>query len=136
MAFQLEFQSRETYRSLTTGITIEAVLQHGTLKAVCLAKVDTGSEVCLFERGVAEALEVDLKSGYRRGFSTLTGELFAYGHDVRLQTLGLQLETTVYFAESDQVKRNLLGRQGWLQLVKLGVVDYDSEIYLSRYSGL
>jgi len=50
-----------------------------------------------------------------------------------LQTLGLEFQTFVYFAKSYEVRRNILGRQGWLQLVRLGLVDYDSELYLSPY---
>jgi hypothetical protein len=29
--------------------------------------------------------------------------------------------------------RNLLGRQGWLRNLKLGIVDYDYLLYLSAY---
>jgi hypothetical protein len=64
---------------------------------------------------------------------TLTGVLTAYGHEVVLEMLGLQLQTAVYFAETGEVRRNLLGRQGWLQLIKLGIVDYDGELYLGLY---
>ena len=32
------------------------------------------------------------------------------------------------------VRRSLLGRQGWLQLVQLGLDDYHSELYLSANS--
>ncbi|PYS63381.1 MAG: hypothetical protein DMF74_10285 [Acidobacteria bacterium] len=64
---------------------------------------------------------------------TLTGVLTAYGHEVVLETLGVQLQTLVYFAEGAEMRRNLLGRQGWLQLVRIGLVDYDSELYLSPY---
>ena len=31
------------------------------------------------------------------------------------------------------LRRNLLGRRGWLQLLRLGIVDYGNELYLSRY---
>ena len=50
-----------------------------------------------------------------------------------MESLGLRLQALVYFAESDVVRRNLLGRQGWLQLIRLGIVDYNSELYLSLY---
>ncbi|MBA3600708.1 MAG: hypothetical protein H0W45_05610 [Acidobacteria bacterium] len=43
----------------------------------------------------------------------------------------MRFQSYVYFAESYAVKRNLLGRQGWLQLVKIGLDDYKSELYLS-----
>jgi len=131
MTFPIEFQKKENYQSLKTGITIEAVLRYGYLETFCLAKVDTGAEFCLFERTFADSLEIDVENGYRENFSTLGGGLSAYGHEIEIETLGLRFQSYVYFAESYEIKRNLLGRQGWLQLVKLGLDDYRSELYLS-----
>jgi hypothetical protein len=71
-----------------------------------------------------------IENGVKKRLETLTGVLTAYGHEVVLEVLGLQIQTVVYFAESGEVRRNLLGRQGWLQLIRLGIVDYDSELYL------
>jgi hypothetical protein len=133
MAFQLHFTHQEKYNSRDIGINIKATLRYGELFLVCDAKIDTGAEVCLFEREIGEALEVPIEKGIPRRQSTLTGTLTAFGHEVILETLGLQFQTFVYFAETNEVKRNLLGRQGWLQLVKLGLVDYDCELYLSPY---
>lgn len=133
MSFQLSFTRRETYSSLASGISLETTLRFGELFINCDAKVDTGAEVCLFQRAIGEAIEIPIENGLRKQLETLTGVLTAYGHEVVLETLGLQLQTVVYFAESDEVKRNLLGRQGWLQLIRLGIVDYDSELYLSLY---
>ena len=131
--FQLSFVRREKYSSLAAGINIETTLRVGELFINCDAKVDTGAEVCLFQRAIGEALEIAIENGIKKRLETLTGLLTAYGHEVVLETLGLQLQTVVYFAESDEVRRNLLGRQGWLQLIRLGIVDYDSELYLSLY---
>ncbi len=131
MSFPIEFQKKTIYQSLNTGVTIEAILRYGDLQTKCLAKVDTGAEFCLFERGVADDLEIDVKSGYREKFSTLGGGIVAYAHEVELETLGLRFQSYVYIAESYAVNRSLLGRQGWLQLIKLGLDDYRSELYLS-----
>ena len=131
MTFPIDFQKKAIYPSLDIGITLRAILRYGTLQADCLAKVDTGSQFCLFERGVADDLEIDVESGFREKFSTLGGGIFAYAHEVELETFGLRFQSYVYFAESYAVKRNLLGRQGWLQLVKIGLDDYKSELYLS-----
>jgi hypothetical protein len=133
MSFQLSFTRRETYSSLASGISLETTLRFGELFINCDAKVDTGAEVCLFQRPIGEALEIPIEKGVNKRLETLTGVLTAYGHEVILELLGLQLQTVVYFAESYEVKRNLLGRQGWLQLIRLGIVDYDSELYLSMY---
>ena len=130
---QLSFTRRETYNSLASGISLETTLRFGELFINCEAKIDTGAEVCLFQRAIGEALQIPIEGGLKKRLETLTGVLTAYGHQVVLETLGLQLQTIVYFAASDEVKRNLLGRQGWLQLIRLGIVDYDRELYLSLY---
>jgi hypothetical protein len=133
MPFELSFSRREQYNSLATGINLETTLRFGELFINCDAKVDTGAEVCLFQRAIGEALEIPIENGAKKSLETLTGVLNAYGHEVVLEVLGLQIQTVVYFAESAEVRRNLLGRQGWLQLIKLGIVDYDSELYLGLY---
>ena len=134
MAFQLEYQKKSRYESLDTGITIEAVLRSGGLETICAAKIDTGAQVCLFGRSFADSLEIEVERSYREVFSTLTGSVVAYAHQVELETLGLCFQTYVYFAESYDIRRNLLGRQGWLQLVLLGLDDYNSELYLRTNS--
>jgi hypothetical protein len=76
-------------------------------------------------------LGIVVESGHPKQLSTLAGSLMAYGHEVELETLGLRFQSLIYFPESYTVRRNILGRQGWLQLVKLGLIDYDCELYLS-----
>lgn len=133
MSFQLSFTRRQKYRSLAPGINLETTLRFGDLFINCDAKIDTGAEVCLFQRAIGEALDIPIENGVKKRLETLTGVLTAYGHEVVLEVLGLQLQTVVYFAESADVKRNLLGRQGWLQLIRLGIIDYDCELYVSLY---
>ncbi len=131
MGFELEFQKKENYSSLETGISVETILRYRDIKINCVAEVDTGAEVCLFQRTFADALEIDVETGYRQKFSTLGGGIIAYAHELQIETLGLRLQSYIYFAESYEIKRNLLGRKGWLQLVILGLNDYKSELYLS-----
>ncbi len=133
MPHQLNFALHHYYKTSDLGITIEVILSSGSRQFQTEAKVDTGSQLCLFEREIGEYLGIDIESGLRKSLSTLAGNLTAFGHEVTLQTLGLTFDTFIYFAESKTLQRNLLGRQGWLQLVRLAVIDYDSEIYLSRY---
>jgi hypothetical protein len=131
MTFSIDFQKKANYPSLDIGITLTTILRYGNLQTECLAKIDTGAQCCLFERGVADALEIDVESGYRESFSTLGGGIVGYAHEIELETLGLRFQSYVYFAESYAIHRNLLGRQGWLQLVTLGVDDYNSQLYLN-----
>jgi len=133
MPFELIFSRREQCSSLAAAINLETTLRFADLFINRTARVDTGAEVCLFQRAVGEALEIPIESGAEKRLETLTGVLTAYGHDVVLEVLTLQIRPVVFFAESGEVRRNLLGRQGWLQLIRLGIVDYNSELYLSLY---
>lgn len=113
---------------------IPAFLAANGKRLVCSAKVDPGAEYCLFARDYADRLELAVEDGYRLSLSTLTTPFIDYGHDVTLETLNVVQEVMVFFPESYEINRNLLGRNGWLQHVKLGLVDYEERLYLSRYS--
>ncbi|MCI0388584.1 MAG: hypothetical protein MOB07_07435 [Acidobacteria bacterium] len=56
-----------------------------------------------------------------------------YGHFVTLESLGMEFDAVVYFAKDQGFNRNLLGRHGWLQQLRIGLIDYDGLLYLSRY---
>ena len=129
--YQLNFQQKAEFKSLETGITIKAILRLENIEFTTRAKVDTGSEICLFKREIGEYLEIDIETGFKKKLITLAGGLTAFGHYVELETLGLKFDTMVYFAADYPLQRNLLGRQGWLQLIKFGLDDYRSEIYIS-----
>jgi hypothetical protein len=43
------------------------------------------------------------------------------------------LSVTVYFAADDGFTRDVLGRQGWMPQLKLGLVDYEGRLYVGRY---
>jgi hypothetical protein len=64
---------------------------------------------------------------------SLTGTLVPDGHEITLETLGLEIQTFVFFSEQRKLPRNLLGRTGWLQLVGLAIIDSNQVLYLSPY---
>ena len=127
----LNFAVKHIYDSREVGITIETTLRIGDVFVGCDAKIDTGSEFCLFGREFGEQLGLEIESGFEKNLITLSGNLKAFGHNVELETLGLKFDTFVYFAADYALNRNLLGRQGWLQLIKFGLDDYRSEIFIS-----
>lgn len=133
MPYQLTFNVRCQYSSLESGIPLEATLRRGNNVVHCKARIDTGAQYCLFSREIGEDLGLDVESGLRSDLGTLAGNLTVFGHEVTLETLGLVFYTVVFFSESRNLPRNLLGRTGWLQLLRLAIVDYDNEIYLSPY---
>lgn len=136
MAYSLNFQIRHSYDTRKAGISLPVVLQLGDKAALCEAKVDTGAQLCLFQREVGEHLGLDIESGDRMVVSSLGGPVVVYGHFVTLNVLELEFDSVVYFAQDYGLSRNLLGREGWLQKVRLAVVDYDAELYLSPYDPL
>ncbi len=133
MDHSLRFRISYAFDALDSGITIPVSLRLGEQMIYCRANIDTGAQVCLFQRETGESLGLPIEQGHRRMMDTLAGSFTAYGHQVTLHTLGLDFDSMVYFAAADNLSRNLLGREGWLQKVRLAVIDYDAAIYLSHY---
>jgi hypothetical protein len=98
------------------------------------AYIDTGAADCIFQKEYAEALDLTPAAGQMKRFSTASGAvLTAQGHNLQLTALGMSVDTLVYFADDPQFRRNVLGRQGWLDRVRLALVHYESTLYLSPY---
>lgn len=133
MTHQLQFAIAHTYDTRKTGIEIPLILRTGGIEKELAAKIDTGASHCIFERRQGERLGLDIESGSPEQFGTTTGGFLAYGHEVRLIVFGIEIPTLVYFAADPHFPRNVLGRQGWLDRVRLGLVDYDGQLYLSTY---
>ena len=129
---KLEFAAVHNYNLLEPDITVETILRNGNLRVAFDSKVDTGSTYCIFERKQAEVLEIDVESGDLMTLGTATGSFRAFGHTVELETLGIKFESTVYFAESEYFDRNVLGRFGWLNQIKLAIIDQEGKLFLSK----
>lgn len=133
MSEQLTFSRAYQYNTRLVGISIPVKLQWGSVSAEVEASVDTGSSHCVFKRADATLLGIDVGSGLPQMVHTVAGSFLTYAHEVVLVVLGVETTTTVYFAADDNLSRNVLGRQGWLDRVRLGLVDYDGRLYLSAY---
>ncbi|HXG63882.1 MAG TPA: hypothetical protein VNO70_02175 [Blastocatellia bacterium] len=133
MAYQLTFARRLHYNPGKEGIAVGVILKLDGRSEVVEAKIDTGASCCIFARVHGENLGLDIESGLRQLFSTATGAFTAYGHEVTLTVMDDEFDTLIYFAEDAGFSRNVLGRRGWLDRVRLGLVDYDGELYVSRY---
>jgi len=129
----VSFDQAFEYDTLKTGITVLVVLQYGGKEIDFEAKIDTGATHCVFKRKHAERLDIDVESGTLENFSTATGDFLAYAHEVNLSVLDIETVSTVYFAKEESFTRNVLGRQGWLDRVKLGLIDYEGKLLLSAY---
>ena len=116
------------------GITVSVNLLCGEKDVVFDAKIDTGSTFCIFQRLHGELLGLKIEDGILADINTAAGNFRAYGHELTLTVLGIENVSTVYFAESDFFDRNVLGRIGWLDRVKFGLIEREGKLFLSEYS--
>ncbi len=121
------------YDTLKSGITVVVEMSYGGESRQIRAKIDTGAENCIFERKHGERLGVEIESGREQIFSAAAGIFVAYGRELTLSVLDIETVSTVYFAKEESFTRNVLGRQGWLDRVKLGLIDYEGKLLLSAY---
>jgi hypothetical protein len=78
-------------------------------------------------------LKLEIEAGEHRVFRSVTGGVEVFGHIVELDVLGLTVESMVYFFGDERINKNLLGRIGWLDRIRLGLVDHDGELYVGPY---
>lgn len=132
-SYLMEFAHRYSYafdEEITLPITLYSDL---FLPAELFAKLDTGSTFCVFERKYAEVLRLDLESGHPQRIRTATGNFYADGHEVTLCFLSFEWQTMVYFAEAEAFDLNVVGRIGFLDQLRIALIDYDQILYASRY---
>ena len=129
----LTFEKTHYYSTLKPGISLTAILNHGQESVECEARLDTGSSHCIFKRSHGELLGLDIESTVAEKIATVTGSFQAHPHTVTIEVLGIRSDATVYFAADDQFTRSVLGRIGWLDRVKLGLIDYEAKLLLGPY---
>jgi voltage-gated potassium channel Kch len=132
MSYQLTFSALHLYDAGESGITVPAVLRLGLQEVRLEAKVDTGSSYCIFQRGYGENLGLDVESGHRQIIGTAVGSFAVYGHPVTLSVKDFDFDIVAYFAADYGFTRNVLGRYGFLNRLRIGLVDYEGKLYLGR----
>ena len=130
----IEFDKIHFYSLFDVGITVSVNLLYAGKDVVFDAKIDTGSTFCIFQRLHGELLGLEIENGIAVNIGTATGSFRAFGHELTLTVLGIETVSTVYFAESDYFDRNVLGRIGWLDRVKLGLIEREGKLFLSEYT--
>ncbi|MBI3210403.1 MAG: hypothetical protein HYZ37_16075 [Candidatus Solibacter usitatus] len=133
MRVSLDFETSHRYTSAIEGIDVPVALYVGRQSVELVGKLDTGAAHCIFERKYAEMLALDVESGRLQPFRTVAGSFNAYQHEVTIQTLGIEFSAVVFFAQDPVFNRNFLGRAGWADRLRIGIVDYDRMLYLSPY---
>lgn len=132
--YRLDFEKLLNYNADESGITVNTTLKLSDKSVSFPAKIDTGSSFCIFERKYGEELGFEIEKRLFQRVGTATGVFVVFGFRVVLQIEDFEFDSLVYFAQDENVRRNVLGRRGWLELVKIGFVDYEGKLYLSRYS--
>lgn len=133
MAHRLEFTHLHSYAARDTSISVPIALRSGANIVDLVASLDTGASHCLFESAYAGELGLDLTAGVLTKFRTANSTFDAFGHPVEIDAFGISTHSLVYFFAEPSIVRNVLGRRGWLDRVRLGIVDYDRTIYLAKY---
>jgi len=133
MPVSLDFDNTHKYTEATDGINVPITLAIGSQSVDLLAKLDTGAAHCIFERKYAEILGLEVESGRLQRFRTVAGSFAAFQHEITIQTLGIEFSAVVFFAQDSAFNRNFLGRSGWLDRLRTGIVDYDRLLFVSPY---
>ena len=129
----IDFEEVYHYDTLKTGITLPVSLLNNSLETSVQAKIDTGASHSIFQRIHGEYLGLDIESGDLLIFSTVMNNFRAFGHELYIRFLDIEIYAKVYFAEDENFTKSVLGRQGWLDRVKFGLIDYEGKLFLSEY---
>ena len=129
----LDFDADLEYEGTAAGILVPIRLIHGDRSVELKARLDTGAADCLFDRFYADILGLP-DSGVERYYRTVTGSFQAFGHEVTLETLGLQWSAMVFFHAMGNPAHAFVGRRGWLDRVRLGIVHSEQRLFLGQYS--
>lgn len=119
----VEFDFACEYESTGDGILVPVRIVHTGKSVELTARLDTGAAHCLFHRSFADLLDISWQQGLPQSYRTVVGNFRAYGHELTLHTWEFQ-----WSANS-----NYLGRTGWLDRVRLGLVHYDQRILIAGY---
>ena len=129
----LTFDELYDYDIRKTGITLPVCLISGEFEIKVDAKFDTGASHSISARVHGENLGFEIESGEPLTVSTVRESFRVFGHELTVRFLDLEFYTKIYFAEDETMRRSVLGRQGWLDRVKIGLIDYEGKLLLSAY---
>jgi hypothetical protein len=130
---RLEFEKLINYDAGLNGIPLNVELRLGSNSTAFEAKIDTGSSFCVFERARGEELGLEIERGFLRRISTVVGSFSAHGHGITIIVGDFEFDSLVFFAADESFRVNVLGRNGWLNRLIIGINDYDGKLYLSHY---
>jgi predicted aspartyl protease len=127
------FRTKHSYDTTKAGITVPVELSDSSKVVQINAKFDTGASFCIFERTYAEMLGLNVEDGTSALVSTANGTFQVFGHRLTMTALGFQFDVTVYFAADESIRRSVLGRRGFIDQLRLCLIEHDGELYISKY---
>jgi predicted aspartyl protease len=133
VTYTLSFRTKHSYDTTKIGITVPVELAYGTNVVQIDAKLDTGASFCIFERAYGEMLGLDVESGTKTLLSTANSTFEAFGHWLTMTAIGFQFDAMVYFAADENIRRSVLGRRGFIDQLRLCLIEHDGELYTSKF---
>jgi hypothetical protein len=130
---KLDFDISYAYDSTPLGIVVPVQLVQLNRAIEISARFDTGCANCIFDRLFAEDLGLHVESVIQQKYRTVVGSFLTYRHEMTIRTLGLEWSGVIYFYSAQDQHGNFIGRQGWLDRVRVALVHYDRRLYLSAY---
>jgi hypothetical protein len=97
------------------------------------AKLDTGASFCIFERAYGEMLGLNVGKGTPTLVSTANSTFQAFGHWLTIRALGFQFDAMIYFAADESIRRSVLGRRGFIDQLRICLIEHDAELYVSKF---
>jgi len=134
MTYQLSFSTRLSIIQDETGFLVPIIMSVGDQEVKIESYLDSGAKYCVLPRWVGEDLGLDVEAGETVQLKTGAGPMPAHLHYVTLCVGDLVFDDApVCVAKYPEFDRCLLGRGGWLQSVRFGLVAYDDHLFLSLY---
>ncbi len=129
----LTFRRAHDYSFSREGIQVPVALALNGKTVQLLANLDTGASFCIFQREYAEQLGIAVESGERAVVSTANSSFDVYGHELTMSCFEWQFHSTVYFPRIE-IRRNVLGRAGWIQNFRVAILDHDALLHISHFN--
>ena len=116
------------------GLCLPITLSVADQEIEANAYLDTGATYCVIPREAGEKLGLDVEAGEPTSLRTGGGPMPTFLHYANLTIDELFFEDVpVCVAKYPEFDRILLGREGWLQRVRLNLIVYEDGLYLNLH---
>lgn len=110
---------------------IPLILKNGDKERKCLALIDSGGELSIFQKKIAHELGINyLATKKIQMFTGVCGKMLIYVHEVRMIIGEKEFNCPVGFSDDYGASFNLLGRQGFFENFKITFNETNHKILL------